>query len=318
MCSKIRIRRIVQGLIFILLILSPLPAIGSASEAQGVRKGRGPEPGWSTFVRGGYVHQFDTDIDDGGSFTADRLFIQGGVTYAPGYRRSVSFAVGYGLDDYDFSGDTGFAALRPWENINAYRVSMPVRWGFDKAWTVFAIPTLRFVAESGAELEDSMQGGGFAGISYRFGDRLTIGPGIGVMSEIEDSATVFPVLIVKWKITDRLSLETGRGLGATLGPGLVLGWKASDNLAFSIGGRYEKLRFRLDEKGIAPKGVGQDRSFPVFGGVSYRFSRQAQLSLFGGAEFGGELSLEDENGGPIAKENYGAAGFGGVAFNFLF
>jgi hypothetical protein len=264
------------------------------------------------------VHQFDTDIDDGGSFNAERLFIQGGVTHAPDYRRSVSFALGYGLDGYDFSGDTGFAALRPWENINAYRVSMPVRWGFDKAWTVFAIPTLRFVAESGAELEDAMQGGGFAGISYRFGDRLTIGPGIGVMSEIEDSATVFPVLIIKWKMTDRLSLETGRGLGATLGPGLVLGWKVSDKWNLSIGGRYEKLRFRLDDKGIAPNGIGQDRTFPVFGGIGYSFSRRAQMSLLGGVELGGELKLENENGGPIAEENYGAGGFAGVAFNLLF
>jgi hypothetical protein len=195
---------------------------------------------------------------------------------------------------------------------------MPVRWGFDEEWTIFAIPTLRFVAESGAELEDSMQGGGFAGISYRFGDRLTIGPGIGVMSEIEDSATVFPVLIIKWKITDRLSLETGRGLGATLGPGLVLGWKASDNWTLSIGGRYEKLRFRLDDEEIAPNGIGQDRAFPLFVGVGYSFSQRARVSLLGGADLGGELRLEDEKGGLIAEEDYEPAGFAGLAFSFKF
>jgi hypothetical protein len=163
-----------------------------------------------------------------------------------------------------------------------------------------------------------MQGGGFAGISYRFGDRLTLGPGVGVMSQIEDSATVFPVLIIKWKITDQLSLETGRGIGATLGPGLILQWKASDKWNLSIGGRYEKLRFRLNDEGVAPKGIGQDRTFPVFGGIGYSFSRLAQMSLFGGVELGGELKLEDENGGPIVKENYGAGGFAGVAFSFRF
>jgi hypothetical protein len=307
---------IIWSLLFAGLLVFALPVVGSAREASGERKGGGPEPGWSTFVRGGYVHQFDTDIDDCGSFAAERFFIQGGVTYAVDYRRSVSLALGYGLDGYDFSGDTGFGALRPWENINAFGVSTPVRWGFDKAWTVFAIPTLRFVAESGAELEDAMKGGGFAGISYRFGDRLTIGPGIGVMSEIEDSATVFPVLIINWKITNQLSLETGGGLGATLGPGLVLRWKASDKWNLSIGGRYEKLRFRLDDEGIAPNGIGQDLTFPLFGGVTYSFSPKAQMSLLGGVELGGELSLENENGGPIAKENYGAGGFAGVAFNF--
>ncbi len=309
---------IIQSLILVELILFPFPVSGSARKAPEVRRGTGPEPGWSSFLRGGHVHQFDTDIDDGGSFTADRLFIQGGVTYAPDDRRSVSFALGYGFDEYDFSGDTRFAALRPWENINSYRVSMPVRWGFNEPWTVSVIPTLRFLAESGAEMEDAMQGGGFAGISYCFGDQLTIGPGIGVMSEIEDSATVFPALIIKWKITDRLTLETGRGLGATLGPGLVLRWEASEKWDFSIGGRYEKLRFRLDDKRIAPKGIGQDRAFPLFVGISYSFTRRAQVSLLGGAELGGELRLEDEKGDPIAKENYETAGFGGITLNFRF
>ncbi len=308
----------IQSLIFVGLTLFAFPVIGSAREAPEARKETGPEPGWSTFLRGGYVRQFDADIDESDSFTADRIFVQGGVTYAPDYRRSVSFALGYGLDAYDFSGKTGFAAMRPWENINSYRVSLPVRWGLDKTWTVFVIPTLRFFAESGAELENAIRGGGFAGISYRFGDRLTIGPGIGVMSEIEDSATVFPVVIIKWKITDRLILETGRGLGATLGPGLVLRWDASENWALSIGGRYEKLRFRLNDKGTAPNGIGQDRAFPLFGGVSYSFNRRAQVSLLAGVELGGELRLEDENGDPIAKEDYETAGFGGITFDFRF
>ena len=300
---------------FVFLAFSSICAAREASEGE---RAKGPEPGWSTFVRGGYACQFDTDTDDGGSFNADRLFIQGGVTYAPDYHRSVSLALGYGLDGYDFSGDKGFAALGSWEDIHSYRVGIPVRWGFDEGWTVFVIPTLRFAAESGAALEDAMQGGGFAGVSYRFGDRLTIGPGIGVMTEIEDSATVFPVLIIKWKITDRLILETGRGLGATLGPGLVLKWKASDKWAFSVGGRYEKLRFRLDEQGIAPDGIGQDRAFPLFAEVSYSFGRRAQIGLFGGADLGGELRLEDEKGGLIAEQGYDPAGLAGIAFSFIF
>ena len=138
------------------------------------------------------------------------------------------------------------------------------------------------------------------------------------MTEIEDSATVFPVLIIKWKITDRLILETGRGLGATLGPGLVLKWKASDKWAFSVGGRYEKLRFRLDEQGIAPDGIGQDRAFPLFAEVSYSFGRRAQIGLFGGADLGGELRLEDEKGGLIAEQGYDPAGLAGIAFSFIF
>jgi hypothetical protein len=195
---------------------------------------------------------------------------------------------------------------------------MPAQWGFNEAWTAFVVPTLRFLAESGAELEHAVQGGGLIGISYRCGDQLTIGPGIGVMSEIEDSATVFPVLILRWKIAERLSLETGRGLGAGLGPGLVLRWEASDKWDLSVGGRYEKLRFRLDDKGIAPRGIGQDQAFPLFVGASYSCSRRAQVSLLCGAELGGELRLENEKGDAIAEESYETAGFAGIILNLLF
>jgi outer membrane receptor protein involved in Fe transport len=173
-------------------------------------------------------------------------------------------------------------------------------------------------AESGAALGDSVSGGGFAGFSYRFGDRLTIGPGVGAMTQIEDSPDIFPVLLIDWKITDRLRLETGRGLGATRGPGLILRWDVSDRWDLSVGGRYEKLRFRLDREGVAPDGVGSDRSFPLFCGATYRFTPRAEASLVGGVALGGELLLEDENGNRIAEEDYGQAGFLGVAFGLRF
>ena len=108
-----------------------------------------------------------------------------------------------------------------------------------------------------------MQGGGFVGVSWRINDRLTIGPGIGVISEIEDSPTVFPVLLIDWKITESLVLATGSGVGATLGPGLVLRYMATDKWSFYLGGRYEKLRFRLNADGPSPTGVGEDKSFPL-------------------------------------------------------
>ena len=99
--------------------------------------------GWSTFLRGGYLHQFKTDIDNSSEFSVNRFFIQGGVSYAPEIRRSFSLAIGYGYDRYDFSGSGGFGALDPWSDINSFRISTPVRWGFDNEWTLFVIPTLR-------------------------------------------------------------------------------------------------------------------------------------------------------------------------------
>ena len=228
------------------------------------------------------MHQFDSDIDSGGDFNTDRLALQGGVSHANDNGRIISLSLGYSTDRYDFSGDRGFAGLRPWDNIHSFRFSAPVRLRYDKHWSVFVMPTIRATAESNADFDEGVTSGGFAGFSYRFSDRLTIGPGIGAVTQIEDNASVFPVLILNWKMTDRLSLETGRGLGATQGPGLTLKWKATDSLNLSVGGRYERLRFRLDKDGVAPNGIGDDRSFPIFGGVSYQFSRKTQASLLVG------------------------------------
>jgi hypothetical protein len=273
--------------------------------------------GWSTFLRGGYLYQSKTDIDNGGEFSVNRFFVQGGVTYSPQIRRSVSLALGYGYDGYDFSGSGRFGARQLWSDINSYRISAPVRWGFEDKWTLFFIPTLRFTAENGANLDDAAQGGGFAGFSYRFSDRLTLGPGIGALTQIEDSASVFPVILIDWKITDRLSLKTGRGTGATLGPGLVLDWRASEKWSLNLGGRYERLRFRLDDQGLEPGGVGEDRAFPIFGGINYTHSRRFQLSLVGGVEVDGKLSLYDKDGNDIVRESHDPALFIGLAFSLL-
>lgn len=308
-------------MIFAVLAFSIFLMSGNAVIAQkppDAKAGPGFNAGWSTFLRGGYVYQFKTDMDSEGSFSANRAFFQGGVSYAADKRKSISLALGYGFDDYDFSGQTGFAGLSPWDKIHTYRVSVPIRWGVNETWDLFAIPTARVTKESGADSDDALTGGGFAGFSYRVSDRLTIGPGVGVITQIEDSATVFPVLIIDWKITDTLSLGTGRGLGATLGPGLALDWKPLKKWNFTLGGRYERLRFRLDNGGASPRGVGEDRSFPLFAGATYNFSRKTRVALLGGLELGGKLRLEDEYGNGIAEEKYDPAGFIGVTFGLRF
>jgi hypothetical protein len=276
-----------------------------------------PDTKWSTFIRGGYVYQFDTDMDNSnGSFTTDRFFVQPGITYSPDYTRSYSLAFGYGYDGYDFTGENGFGALRPWDDIHSFRLSAPIRFTKGQSWSFFIVPTIRVTGESGADLNDSLTGGGFAGFAYKFNEHLTIGPGIGIVTQIEDDTSIFPVLIINWKITDTLSLETGRGLGATLGPGITLNWQMTEQWHLALGGRYEKLRFRLDDKAETPNGIGQDTSFPVFGGVTYNINSSARVSLIGGFETSGELQLEDHDGNVLKQQDYESAAFLGFSFYF--
>jgi hypothetical protein len=264
---------------------------------------------WSTSFSGGYAHQLDTDINGGGSFSVNRFGISGSAGYAPDGRRSVSIAVGYNTYRYDFAGNRGLAGMDPWDNIDSLGVSTPIRWGLDNGWNMLAVPTVRFTAESGADLEDAISGGGLIAFSRSVNERLTLGPGIGVMTRLEDHPTVFPFLIVNWKLTETLSVGTGGGAGAAVGPGLALSWNVSDDWDFVVGASYERLRFRLDDNGLAPKGIGEDRGVPLFAGVTHSFDRRSRLSLLGGVKVGGELRLENKDGHKINEQDYDTAGF---------
>ena len=52
----------------LILIILAFPTYSTAEETPS-EEAPYPSEGWSTFIRGGYVHQFDTDIDDGGDFS---------------------------------------------------------------------------------------------------------------------------------------------------------------------------------------------------------------------------------------------------------
>ncbi|MDP8218359.1 MAG: DUF6268 family outer membrane beta-barrel protein, partial [Candidatus Theseobacter exili] len=202
----------------------------------------------------------------------------------------------------------------PWENINSGRIAIPLFIRLNEEWALLGIPMASFHAAEGANLGDSFSGGGIAGFIYKFNDNLSIGPGLGVMSAIEDNPTIFPVLLIKWQISETLLLKTGKGIGASLGPGVFLDWQASEKWILSTGARYEKLRFRLDEKGEIPDGVGEDRSFPLVGSASYSITENATLSVLTGLSLFGKLELEDSNGDRIEKENYDPVFLLGASF----
>lgn len=273
---------------------------------------------WSVFAEGAFLHQLGSEIDSGGSFSTGRLLFEGGFTYAPDFRRSISIAIGYDRTAYDFEEQPGLATEDPWGTIHTISIGAFVRYGISREWTVFMIPTLRTTAESGADFSDAITGGGLAGFSYRFGDQLTLGPGIGVITQLEDDPSVFPVLFVNWRITERLNLETGGGLGATRGPGLVLNWDPTGEWRVFVGGRYEKSDFRLRGDGVEPAGVGSNREVPLYGGVIWRVRPGLQVNLIGGVELGGQLSLADSDGSTREEGNYQTAGFFGIGFRFRY
>lgn len=311
---------VVTFLSFALAVLLVVPMAASAQDKPNTPPNGQNSGGWSSFTRGGAVYQFDADVEDDARFNVTRFNLEAGTGYRWNRQDSVSLALGYTYNGYSFSegSDPGVFSDNPWDDIHSLSLSVPIRYGFGPNWSSFFLPSIRSTGESGASFSDTITGGLLGGFAYRFGDYLTIGPGIGVISQLEESATVIPILIIDWKITDKLSLETGRGQAATLGPGLTLNYRANERWSAAIGGRYEKLRFRLDSSDNNPDGIGEDSSFPLFASVTHRFSPKSSVSLIGGVELGGELRQEDEKGNRVASENYDAAPFLGLTFGVRF
>jgi len=213
---------------------------------------------------GGGVHQSEVDLSDsGGSFAVDRWVVSAGVDYAWDLRTSLGLSVGGGQSNYEFGDLAGLGGGEPWNKIKDTRVSITWRFGFGETGSFIIIPSARFNGESGASSSDSSTYGLYAATAWRINENLTIGPGVGVFSRLEDSSRIFPILAIDWNITDRWNLSTGRGLAASQGPGLMLSYELNEDWSLGLAGRYEDIEFRLDNEGPAAGGIGRDQSMPI-------------------------------------------------------
>ena len=274
---------------------------------------------WFFKIDGGGVHQSEADLSDStGGFSMDRWFFSGGVDYAWSRRDSVGISIGGGQSNYDFVDESGFGGGEPWNKIDEMRVSLNGRFGFGETGSIFIIPTLRFNGEKDASSSDSRTWGLFAAATWRVGDSLTIGPGIGIFSRLESGTKVFPILAIDWDISDRWNLSTGRGLASSQGPGLTLSYKLNDDWSFGFAGRYENQEFRLDDEGPAAGGVGRDKSMPLVFMANLSPNKKLKLSAFAGLALGGELRIKDSMDVTVDESDYDAALLVGLTFEYRF
>jgi hypothetical protein len=271
--------------------------------------------GWGASVDGLAVFQGEADLNGGGDFTSRRTFLRAGTRYVLDTGDFVGLSASIGEFHYDFSE----TATQPWTDIRDIRVSLPMSFGVGGSASVFVSPHVRWDYQSGVDPSDGRTHGIFSGIAWQVSERLTIGPAFGAFTQLEDSgAEVFPALLVDWDIDERWNLATGTGIGATNGPGLTLNYQHTDTLSLALTARSESVRFRLDERGLAPGGVGEDESVPVVVSMAYAPNPAMSFSAFVGAEFDGRLTLEDAAGTEISRQRYDTAPIAGLNFRMRF
>lgn len=265
------------------------------------------------------MSQLSTKFSDGpGDVSITRGFLEGGLTYAWDRDTTASVSIGVGKTDYDFSSDALIQGSAPWRSIDAYRLSLPVRFSPTEKMRAIVIPSIRSYAESGASTSDGRTQGLLGGFSWKFSDTLSIGPGVGWFSDLGGESNVFPIVLVDWKITDSLSLSTGRGLAASQGPGLSLNFTANQKWQFGLTARSEKTRFALQERAGRNAQIGEDSSTPLLMVANYSPWPMTSITALAGIEFAGAMSLEDGDGRKIADTDMDTAMVFGVAFQSRF
>ena len=265
-----------------------------------------------------YEYGFDTEIDNGGSFSLNRYSIGVDLKKQIDKQWSISLDAGYSLSDYDFSGSEGFGALDPWDKINKASVGFRVNYQLSRKWGVGAGPFVRFSGESGADFGDSVTYGGTLGFLYTPSRNFFAGAGVFISSRIEDDVLFVPGLLFNWQINEKLrfsSLLTG--IRTELGPRVQFNYDIGQGFSTGLSVGYEFQRFRLDDEVIAVNGVGDIKVLPVWGSIYYNLNKVVRLAFYGGAGFLGELELEDSSGDRIEKEDFDTLFFigGGIRIN---
>jgi hypothetical protein len=293
-----------------------LATVSVSVSAQEARQERGP---WVWDVAAGAVSQLSADLSDGsGDVSITRGFVGGGPGYAWDRDTSISVSLGVSSADYDFSSDALIEGRKAWGRIDEYRLSVPMRFSPTEKMRAIIIPSIRTSAESGGSASDGRSEGVLAGFSWTFSDSLSIGPGFGWFSDVGDETTAFPIILVDWKITDTLSLTTGRALASSQGPGLSLDYKMDQKWSFGLTAGYEQSRFALDQQEGRVAQVGEDSSAPLLLVANYSPWPMTTLTAVVGAEFGGSLSLEDGRGQKLAETDVDTAMVIGLSFQSRF
>ena len=273
-------------------------------------------------VRFGFERRFETNIDDGGEVDEWRLHM--GIR--PKFRLSrqwrVSLNVNYIYEHYGFSGTVGFGALKPWEHLHFIKIVVPLTYSYSERWDFSVSPFFLISTESGADLSQSIAGGAFVTARYSFSKNFALGLAVGGRTRIEDDPKFVLFPLIRWKF--RLFRGSGdgnsssRGLtlvsfaGPMRGGGGVLRYNWGSNWTVGIGGSAQSKRFRLDDDGVAPEGVGEASSRPVWAHITYKLRDFLRVEVYGGAALSGKLELEDRNGREIIETDVDPAPILGV------
>ena len=252
-------------------------------------------------ISAGYQHIFNTSLNSGGDYQVDRVGLELKVKTKISDEWRLEGNLRYLFDDYKFSNATDLGG-NPWSDINTLQIDARAQWWMNNDMALIFGPFLMWSRESGASWSDSLTGGAFAGVMFVSSSTLAWGGGIGISSQLEDDVLVYPILFLDWKFNDTMKLSSVAGPIGLAFTGVEWVWEFVEHFELGLGARYEFRRFRLDESGATPNGVGEDTEVPFWARLSYRFNEHIAVDGYAGFIVGTEFILDDSSGNRLGSD----------------
>jgi len=314
----------VLGLIALAFLGSAL-ADRPASAQYSMLDDRPPNFEWRGRIDTDFRHEFTTKSDAGDEFDASRVSIAGEFAGPINESILVGFRTGYSHTSFDFNLDGvppldfGGTALprEPWSSLNTidFLPSMTLLVG-SRISIITAVP-IRWAAESGSD-KNGFAAGISALVRWQVTDTLSVGAGIGVTSQLEDQAETFPLISLRWRISESFEFATE---GSWLqGGNATLLWGANESIRLTLSTGYERTRFRLDDNGNAPdrNGIGEVTTFPIEVGLRLQFLQGAFFDFRAGLGVAGRIRVETDSGRKLYDQEYDPAPRLGIRLHIPF
>lgn len=306
------------------LSLMALPALAQDSQVTGNSEALPAPTGVVTAdknppvtVSSGVAEQFNTGVATGGTMSVTRF--NAGVLAPVKLTDSLQLATSFrfGLDSYEFR------ELAPWHNIYTYNLASVLQAKVDDKWSVYGGGLVRQSGEASTEFKKGITGGGIGGVNYQVNDTLSVGAGLGIMTQLENHATVLPMLTANWKFAQDWTLKLGLSDVASSGYGANVSYQLNKDWEFGVGFQHQKARFRINGADTTvANGIGQDQSSTIYADAVWHASDKLDLDGFAGLVTGGNLRAENAHGsqdGSIGgSSNYNSAALLGVKASYRF
>ena len=249
-----------------------------------------PDAGYSYSVAG--ISQRPADIAGGGSYSTSSLLLK--LNMMKLVSKGTIIGVGVSLDNmrYNFTDLVAFGGQAPWDKVRHINLSVPVITRMDRNWSFLFAPSVGIFQETGASTSDSMTYGAVVATSYRFEDKSRVGVGLGVYNRL-DETKLFPFLSINLQLTDNLRLGNPLRAGPTGPAGLELAYKFDQTWEVAIGRAFRSYRFRLDNEGPAPGGIGTQSGQLTFIRLSNQLQQKLRLDIHVGAVLDGSLRVQN-------------------------